>query len=55
MEQDRIQKVLLYIFYALTLGAVVSYFAVDDKLYFYYLGGGAICVRLIHYFMRFMI
>ncbi|MGL5317669.1 MAG: hypothetical protein ACRC9Q_03115 [Bacteroidales bacterium] len=53
MEQKKISVVLLILFYALTLAAVLVYFLSPDRTLFLYCGGSALAVRGMHYFMKF--
>lgn len=55
MEQQKIERVLLVIFYVGTLAAIFSYFYFgEDRTYFYYCGGTAIVARGIHYTLKFL-
>ncbi|MDO5569907.1 MAG: hypothetical protein Q4F97_00390 [Bacteroidales bacterium] len=57
-EQRQISNILTVIFYLLALAAVVLYFITPDKAQdrlWMYLGFGAIGVRLITYFLRYLL
>lgn len=54
MEQEKIYKVLTTVFLLLAIATVAVYFLSADRTYFYYCGGAALFVRLVQYFMKFL-
>lgn len=55
MEQKSISKVLLILFYVLTIATIIVYFVSPDRTLFLYLGGSALAIRAMHYFMKFFL
>ena len=52
---DKVDTFLTLIFMLLVVAAMICYFAMpDNRIYFWYTGGAAICLRLVHYMIRFM-
>lgn len=51
---SKTDSILTILFLALAAAAIVCYFTVDDRHAFLYLGGVAVCLRLVQYVLRFI-
>lgn len=54
MNADKIRTVLNVIFMIGALVSIILYFAIDDKITFFYVCGATICVKLMEFFIRFI-
>lgn len=55
MDPDQLRNILNIVFMLLFIAAVVIYFAVDDEpIWFVYLCGAAIVVKIAEVFIRFI-
>lgn len=55
MNTELIRNILNIVFMALALAAVITYFVASDFKTFIYVCAAAICVKLIEFFLRFML
>ncbi|MBQ8520932.1 MAG: hypothetical protein IJ456_06090 [Bacteroides sp.] len=55
MGTDKIRTILNIVFMILAVAAVILYFAVDDFTTFIYVCAAAIFVKLMEFFVRFML
>lgn len=53
MNPDKIRTFLNIIFLIGALASVIVYFAIADKIIFFYVCGATICVKLMEFFIRF--
>lgn len=53
MNPDKIRAVLNIVFMIGALASIIVYFAVSDKIVFFYVCGATICVKLMEFFIRF--
>lgn len=51
---SKTDSILTILFLALAAAAIICYFAVSDRHAFLYLGGAAVCFRLVQYVLRFI-
>ncbi len=51
---SKTDSILTILFLVLAAAAIICYFAVDDRHAFLYLGGAAVCFRLVQYLLRFI-
>lgn len=50
---SKADEVLTLIFMVMAIGAVICFFAVDNRLFFMICGGAAVILRIIQYILRF--
>ncbi len=53
MDLKKLRNILNVVFMVLALAAVIIYYASDNFTLFIYVCGGAVCVKLMEYFIRF--
>jgi hypothetical protein len=50
---SRVDELLTLIFMVMAIGAVICFFAIDNRLFFMICGGTAVILRIIQYILRF--
>lgn len=53
MNTDKVRRFLNTLFLIGALASIIIYFAVDDKIVFFYVCGITICIKLMEFFIRF--
>jgi len=52
---DRVRTILNVVFMIGAVVAIIAYFVLPDKTLFFYVGGIALCLKVIEFFIRFML
>lgn len=53
MNPDKIRSILNTLFLIGALATILVYFLVEDKTWFFYIGAGAMFVKIAEFFIRF--